>query len=214
MKTKIILSSLALFACVGVSESLGQGFQSLPVAIKPAGVLVVIDGRAYYWSGEGTFVENPNEGATIKREALQWWNRKLPPLRDSDKKVEIIAVMGSADIPGYKGVGYYLRVGGHRYLSVDDEGHVTVITVMEKKNLTDRSAWVEKETGGQNVSDDVITEYEFTHPGAPKDKQHLGIGDEPLVLKDKDDKEHKFFPLILTEPKKAAHFLINDESGK
>ncbi len=131
--------------------------------------------------------------------------------------------MGGGKIRDPKGGDYvriggdiviFLPVGGQEYLSVDGEGRVTVITVMEKKNLTGRSAWVEKKIGGWNEGDDSIREYEFTHPGAPKDKRHLGIGDKPLVLKDKEDKEHKFFPLILTESKKAAHFLINDESGK
>ncbi len=230
MREKILLSLLTLLACVSVSEALG-GVQFLPVAIKPAGVLVVIDGRAYYWSGEGSFIEKPNEGATIKSERLQWWNRKLPPLRNSDKKVEIIQVMGGGKIRAPKGEDYWriggkivtvLLVGDHKHLSVDDEGRVIVVTEKEAltnnsawiEKLTDRSAWVEKKIGGRLEGDDAIAEYEFTHPGSPKDKQHLGIGDKPLVLKDKDGKDHEFYPLILTEPKKAARFLVNDYSGK
>jgi hypothetical protein len=173
---------------------------SHPLSIGRDQIVVLIQGKAYSLRGS-------------EDEYQKGLGRKLPPFREEDD-VQMVDFMRT-EKPSNDMAASYLSIGANGYFSVNKDGQVIAV-----KKPDARSRWIVEKIGSFSTpGDDNISVYEILNATAkaPPDGyglRHIGVSDRLLLLKDKDGREHRFYPLKLMQSIRAARFWTNDYSGK
>jgi hypothetical protein len=185
---------------------------------KISGILVIVKGRVYCFAGTAglpTFNKEDDVamagrlcGARLYAKAADVEEaKKNPSAPEVDS--QMLHINGQVvHLLAFKKDGIF------KYLATDDENNIIIIDMPTKDEDRKNVGWYPTRAESKVMNnDDVVYKHEFTRPNAPEEKKYLGVGDDPLIVKDKDGKEHKFYPLMLTDKEHLATFVSVKQSG-